>query len=132
MKNSQQHLGNEANVALRKNINLVPRLLSHDVIFFMVSPLLGRFLVSYDPVALCNDLRSSDFGSVFTSSCVNDACSRLKCILQQSIDKHAPLITKKIKGRLCPWMSSEVKSEMNLRDQLLRKARRTNREIRGC
>ena len=44
-----------------------------------------------------------------------------------SLDKHAPLITKKIKGRLCPWMSREVKSEMNLRDQLLRKA--TNREM---
>ena len=63
------------------------------------------------------------------TSCVNDACSRFKCIPQQSIDKHAHLITKKIKGRLCPWMTSEVKSEMNLRDQLLRKARRTNREI---
>ena len=88
-----------------------------------------RNYANYDPVAFCNDLRSSDFGSVFTSSCINDACSRFKCILQQSIDKHAPLITKKIKGRLCPWMSSEVKSEMNLRDQLLRKARRTNREI---
>ena len=70
-------------------------------------------------------------GSVLTSSCVNDVCSRLKfkCILQQSIGTHAPLITKKIEGRLCPWLSSEVKSEMNLRDQLLRKARRTNREI---
>ena len=76
-------------------------------------------------MAFCNDLGSSDFGSVFTSSCVNAACSRFKCILQQSIDKHASLITKKIKGRLCPWMSSDVKSEMNLRDQLLRKARRT-------
>ena len=80
-------------------------------------------------MAFCNELRSSDFGSVFTSSCVNDACSRFKCILQQSIDKHAPLITKKIKGRLCPWMSREVKSEMNLRDQLLGEARSTNREI---
>ena len=29
MKNSQQHLGNEANVTLRKNINLGPRLFSH-------------------------------------------------------------------------------------------------------
>lgn len=44
---------------------------------------------------------------------------KFKCILQQSIDTHAPLITKKIEGRLCPWLSSEVKSEMNLRDQLL-------------
>ena len=54
---------------------------------------------------------------------------KFKCILQQSIDTHAPLITKKIEGRLCPWLSSEVKREMNLRDQLLRKTRRTNREI---
>ena len=40
MKNSQQHLGNEANLATFS--------LSHDVIFFMVSPLLGRFLVSFN------------------------------------------------------------------------------------
>ena len=29
MKNGQQHLRNEAIATLRKNINLVPRLLSH-------------------------------------------------------------------------------------------------------
>ena len=40
MKNSQQHLGNEANLATFS--------LSHHVIFFMVSPLLGRFLVSFN------------------------------------------------------------------------------------
>lgn len=88
-----------------------------------------RNYANYDPVAFCNELKSSDFGSAFTSPCVNDACSRFKCILQQCIDKHVPLITKKVKGRLCPWMTSEVKSEMNLRVQLLRKARRSNREI---
>ena len=38
MKNSQQHLGNEANLATFS--------LSHDVIFLMVSPLLGRFLLA--------------------------------------------------------------------------------------
>ena len=51
MKNSQQHLGNETNVTLRKNINLncsqATFSLSHDVIFLMVTPLLGRFLVSF-------------------------------------------------------------------------------------
>ena len=40
MKNSQQHLGNEGNLATFS--------LSHDVIFLMVSPLLGRFLVSFN------------------------------------------------------------------------------------
>ena len=40
MKNSQQHLGNEANLATFS--------LSQDVIFLMVSPLLQRFLVSFN------------------------------------------------------------------------------------
>ena len=88
-----------------------------------------RNYAKYDPVAFCNELKNRDFGSVLTSSCVNDAWSHLKSILKQCMDKHAPLITKKIKGRLCPWLSSDVKSEMNLRDNLLRKARKTNREV---
>ena len=35
MKNSQQRLGNKANVTLRKNINLVRRLLSHFHILYV-------------------------------------------------------------------------------------------------
>ena len=38
------------------------------------------------------------------------------------------MITKKVKGRLCPWITTKVKQEMNIRDKLLRKARRTNAE----
>ena len=51
MKNSKQHFGNEANVTLQKNINLVPKAtfpLSHDFIFLKTSPLLGRCLVSFN------------------------------------------------------------------------------------
>ena len=65
MKNSQQHLGNEANVTLRKNINLVPRLLSHflhNVIFLMTSPLLGRFLVSFNLQSAICGLQSAVCG----------------------------------------------------------------------
>ena len=52
MKNSQQHLGNEANLATFS--------LSHDVIFFMVSPVLGRFLVSFNlQSAICGQLQSA-------------------------------------------------------------------------
>ena len=57
MKNSQQHLGNEANVTLRKNINLGSQATFSlsNVIFLMVSPLLGRFLVSFDlQSAICS------------------------------------------------------------------------------
>ena len=38
-------------------------------------------------------------------------------------------MSKKVKGRLSPWITNDVKSEMNLRDRLLTKARRKNLEI---
>ena len=50
-------------------------------------------------------------------------------ILTKCIDNHAPLVKKRIKERHCPWFSKELKQEMNLRDQLLRRARRTNTEL---
>ena len=51
-----------------------------------------------------------------------------KTLLLEKIDKHAPIISKKVQGRNCPWLSSELKSELNKKDQLLRKARRTGNE----
>ena len=84
---------------------------------------------NYNHQLFCDDLRSRNFEHVFASSCVNKAWSFLRDILQQCVNKHAPLITKKIKGSLCPWLTQDVKREMNLRDRLLRKARRTNREL---
>ena len=52
MKNSQQHLGNEA--------NLTTFSLSHNVIFLMVSPLLGRFLVSFNLQSVICGLQSAN------------------------------------------------------------------------
>lgn len=88
-----------------------------------------RNYANYDPISFCNDLRSNSLTPVFKSSCVNEAWSFLKAILKKCIDKHAPAIKKRIKGKLCPWLTQKVKQEMNTKDQLLRKARKTNREI---
>ena len=87
-----------------------------------------RNFAHYDQKLFCEELESTNFNQVFASSCVNTAWSLLKNILQQCIDKHAPLLEKKVKGRLCPWLTQELKREMNLRDGLLRKARGTNCE----
>ena len=38
------------------------------------------------------------------------------------------MITKKVKGRLCIWMTTKIKQEMNIRDKLLPRARRTKAE----
>ena len=59
---------------------------------------------------------------------MNKAWQNLREILHYYVNKHAPLVSKKVKGRLSPWITNDVKSEMNLRDRLLRKARRTNLE----
>ena len=68
---------------------------------------------------------------VYSSISVNEAWASLRDTLQRCIDKHAPLTSKKVRGRLCPWLTPDVKKEMNLRDGLLRKARRTNQESIG-
>ena len=84
---------------------------------------------NYNSTTFCNDLKSANFKPIFTSPCVNRASSFLKDVLDFFINKHAPMIRKKVKGRLVPWLTPEVKREMNTRDKLLRKARHTNREI---
>ena len=38
------------------------------------------------------------------------------------------LVKKKVRGRDCPWLTSEIRSQMNERDYQLRKARRTGKE----
>ena len=88
-----------------------------------------RNFADYDPELFCEKLNSANLDDVYSSISVNEAWTSLRDVLQWCIDKHAPLITKKVKGRLCPWLTPNVKKEMNFRDSLLRKARRSNQEI---
>ena len=37
------------------------------------------------------------------------------------VNQHAPYITKKIKGRNCPWLDQDIKKLMDTRDRALRK-----------
>ena len=43
-------------------------------------------------------------------------------------DRHAPQIVKRVKGKPCPWMISDIRKMMTSRDRMLRKARRTKKE----
>lgn len=45
--------------------------------------------------------------------------------LNETFTKHAPFINKRVKGRPCPWLDNNTKSELNNRDKALRKARRS-------
>ena len=59
---------------------------------------------------------------------MNDAWGYCERIVQKTINRHAPLVKKRVKGRDCPWLSTEVKVTMNNRDKILRKARKTRKE----
>jgi len=87
-----------------------------------------RNFANYDPKLFCEELNSANFEEVYSSVSISEAWPSFCDILQQCINKHAPLILKKVKGRLCPRLTPDVKKEINLRDGLLRKARRTYQE----
>ena len=55
---------------------------------------------------------------------VNQAVEFLQSNLKNLFDKHAPLIEKRVRGKPCEWLSENIKSQMNRRDMLLRRARR--------
>ena len=54
----------------------------------------------------------------------------MKSILKDTIDRHAPFVTKHVKGNKSPWMAKEIKRHMNKRDDpLYRKARKPKKQI---
>ena len=79
----------------------------------------------YDKETFNNDLKSVSFDTVFSCSNVNNAWSNFKSIFLDICGKHAPLITKKIRGSKCPWLTSEVSKLINTRQYQLRKAKRS-------
>ena len=83
-----------------------------------------RNFANYDPKLFCEELTSANFEEVYSSTCVNKVWAFFRDILQRRIDKHAALISKEVKDQLCPSLTPDVEKEMNVRDGLLRKARK--------
>ena len=47
----------------------------------------------------------------------------IKELISNIVNKHAPMFERKITGRDCPWLTSEIRSKINQRDYLLQKAK---------
>ena len=82
----------------------------------------------YNHRDLARDVENYDWSPVDTANNVNTAWDYLNQALTYIVNQHAPLITKRVKGRQCPWLSHKVKTIMNTRDKILRKARKSNKE----
>ena len=49
------------------------------------------------------------------------AWNNLQHILSETINRHNPLINKRVKGKPASWINADVKAVMNHRDQLHKK-----------
>ena len=76
----------------------------------------------YSHTVLARDMENYDWNPVYAETNVNIAQDYMEQELATIIDRHAPKVTKRAKGRKCPWLTYEIKTLMNSRDKALRKA----------
>ena len=76
---------------------------------------------NYTAESLKDDLKNTDFSTVYMEENPNNSWKNLKNILLKTFNKHAPIISKRVKGKKSPWLTTSIKKEMNYRDLLHRK-----------
>lgn len=68
-----------------------------------------------------NELSQENWEDIYNTNNPNIAWRNLKSKLTEVIDRHAPNVCKRVKGKSSPWLTKEIKSEMNRCDALRRK-----------
>ena len=79
----------------------------------------------YNVDNLNNELLKISWDAVYNTLCPVYALQSIVSILKQTLDNHAPFITKGVKGKTSPWMTEDLKKHMNTRDQLKRPAKKS-------
>ena len=77
---------------------------------------------------MCKELKEINWEPLYAYTDVNAAWCFIKDKLTTVFNRHAPFIEKRVKDRFSPWLSSEIRQQMNNRDKALRKARKTNKK----
>lgn len=83
---------------------------------------------NYDPSTIKQELSNETWDFVYNNKDPNIAWLNLKAFLQNVFNTHAPNVEKRVKGKTTPWITDEIKREMNQRDSLLRKFRKSRKE----
>lgn len=89
----------------------------------------SRNYENYSCDVINSALKSLSWEEVYECDDPNNAWHKLKVFLSGILYKYAPFTTKRIRGKLCPWLNESLKSEMKYRDSLLRRARKTDKKI---
>ena len=88
-----------------------------------------RNFAKYNVTAYKNDLAGQNWDSVYKEQDDNNAWNSFKTVLKAVMDKHAPFTDQKVRGRDCPWLSSEIRSKIHERDYWLKRARKSGKEL---
>ena len=118
------------------DIKVIPTALSdHDTVYCVrdnnirkepFETITCRDYSNYNPADLRNDfVDDACFTTVYNDKNPDSAWNSLKNILSDTFNRHAPLINKRVKAKKSPWINREIKNEMNIRDALLRKSRKS-------
>ena len=83
---------------------------------------------NYNTNVIKNELRNVNWEHVTNYRDSNICWQYIKDILLKCPDTHSRLTKKTIKGKPCPWITEEIKKQMNDHDGLLRKARRSKNQ----
>ena len=82
---------------------------------------------NYDVNQINNDLLNVNWEQVYNKTSSSEAWKVMETILKETLNTSAPFISKRIKGKPSPWITDRIKTEMNSRDQLMRKARKSKK-----
>ena len=85
----------------------------------------------YDHTKINAELSFTDWQPVYQTNDVDSAWNKIEHILTKTINNHAPIISKRIKGKRSPWITRESMKEMNCCDALRQKLQRTKNRGRS-
>jgi hypothetical protein len=74
---------------------------------------------------MIKELNDIDWKPLYESTNVNSALSWFTQTISTVFDRHATQMTKRVRGRKCQWMNTEIRKLIRERDFQLKKARKT-------
>ena len=85
-----------------------------------------RCFKNYDKEAFLEDLNNVPWSAIESTNDVDDALFLWESLLNGVVDDHAPMRTKRVKGKQSPWLTNKLLELRRDRDYHRRKARFSN------
>ena len=73
--------------------------------------------------------KDSEFFTPILSQVSNPVTEKAEDMFLTVVDKHAPIVTRRVRGKSLPWLTPEIKNLMREREYQHKKAIKTNNEV---